>query len=125
MNAFHIMTKQNIWRARKKTVLSIINGGRNKNIKNMNENLNLCEILKDCPKGTKLWSPIWGNVTLIRIDDRNFFPTVFLSAPGFVNISLRSDGKMYDIEEAECLVFPSKDQRDWSKFKAPVERFNP
>ena len=89
----------------------------------MNENLNLCEILKDCPKGTKLWSPIWGNVTLIRIDDRNFFPTVFLSAPGFVNISLRSDGKMYDIEEAECLVFPSKDQRDWSKFKVPVEKF--
>lgn len=91
----------------------------------MNENLNLCKILKNCPKGTKLWSPIWGDVTLIRIDDRNFFPTVFLSAVGFAKVSLRSDGKMYDIEEAECLVFPSKDQRDWSKFKAPVERFNP
>lgn len=32
----------------------------------MNENLNLCEILKDCPTGTKLWSPVWGNMTLIQ-----------------------------------------------------------
>lgn len=91
----------------------------------MNENLNLCEILKDCPKGTKLWSSVWGDVTLIRIDDRNFFPTVRLSAVGFANVSLCSNGKMYNIEEAECIIFPSKDQRDWSKFKVPVKRFNP
>ena len=34
----------------------------------MNENLNLVEILKDCPKGTKLWSPVWGRVTFETID---------------------------------------------------------
>lgn len=90
----------------------------------MNENLNLCEILKDCPRGTKLWSPVWGNMTLIRINNESIYPIV-LSADGFNNVSLHSDGRMYGVKESECILFPSKEQRDWSKFKVPVKRFNP
>ena len=97
----------------------------------MNENLNLCEILKDCPSGTKLWSPVWGNMTLIQINDISLYPIV-LSADGFNNVSLHSDGRMYGVKESECILFPSKEQRDWSKFKVPTEeskvsvkRFNP
>lgn len=90
----------------------------------MNENLNLCEILKDCPTGTKLWSPVWGNMTLIRINNESIYPIV-LSADGFSNVSLHSDGRMYGVKESECILFPSKEQRDWSKFKVPVKRFNP
>ena len=82
-----------------------------------NKELNLCEILKDCPTGTKFWSPVWGDVTFVQINDVGVFPIV-LSAKSFSNsnISLRSNGKMYDIKEAECLLYPSKYQRDWSKF---------
>lgn len=90
----------------------------------MNENLNLCEILKDCPTGTKLWSPVWGNMTLIQINDVSIYPIV-LSADGFNNISLHSDGRMYGVKESECILFPSKEQRDWSKFKTSVKRFSP
>ena len=85
-----------------------------------NKELNLCEILKDCPKGTKLWSPVWGNVTLIQINDISLFPIV-LSGDGFNNVSLHSDGRMYDVKESECILFPSKEQRDWSKFKVQVK----
>ena len=80
-----------------------------------NKELNLCEILKDCPTGTKFWSSVWGDVTFVQINDVGVFPIV-LSAKSFSNISLRSNGKMYDIKEAECLLYPSKYQRDWSKF---------
>ena len=82
-----------------------------------NKELNLCEILKDCPTGTKFWSPVWGDVTFVQINDVGVFPIV-LSAKSFSNsnISLRSNGKMYDIKEAECLLYPSKYKRDWSKF---------
>lgn len=90
----------------------------------MNENLNLCEILKDCPTGTKLWSPVWGNMTLIQINDVSIYPIV-LSADGFNSVSLHSDGRMYGVKESECILFPSKEQRDWSKFKTPGKRFNP
>ena len=81
----------------------------------MNENLNLCEILKDCPTGTKLWSPVWGNMTLIQINDVSIYPIVL--SDGFNNVSLRSDGRMYGAKESECILFPSKEQRDWSKFE--------
>lgn len=39
----------------------------------MNENLNLYEILKDCPKGTKLWSSVWGDVFLDVVKDSDLW----------------------------------------------------
>ena len=63
----------------------------------MNENLDLCEILKDCPKGTKLWSSVWGDVTLVRINGENPFPIVLATKVGSAYALLRSNGKMYDV----------------------------
>lgn len=86
----------------------------------MNENINLCEILKDCPKGTKLWSSIWGDITFEKIDA--FDGLVYVLKHKGVHIIL--DNGKFDAD-GECIIFPSKDQRDWSKFKAPIKRFNP
>lgn len=89
----------------------------------MNENLNLYQILKDCPKGTKLWSPIWGDMVLKEIDDN--IPMIVLTVNGFNDITLFPNGTVYNLKESECILFPSKSQRDWSKFKVPVKRFDP
>lgn len=86
----------------------------------MNENINLCQILKDCPKGTKLWSPVWGDITFETINA--FDGLVYVLKHKGVHIIL-NNGK-FDAD-GECIIFPSKDQRDWSKFKAPIKRFNP
>ena len=86
----------------------------------MNENINLCQILKDCPKGTKLWSPVWGDITFETIDAFNGL--VYVLKHKGVHIIL-NNGK-FDAD-GECIIFPSKDQRDWNKFKAPIKRFNP
>ena len=86
----------------------------------MNENINLCQILKDCPKGTKLWSPVWGDITFETIDA--FDGLVYVLKHKGVHIIL--DNGKFDAD-GECIIFPSKDQRDWSKFKAPIKRFNP
>ena len=67
----------------------------------MNENLNLCEILKDCPTGTKLWSPVWGNMTLIQINDVSIYPIV-LSADGFNNVSLHSGRILRESQSKDC-----------------------
>lgn len=90
----------------------------------MNENLDLCLILKGCPKGTKFWSPIWGDVILNEIKDGSSMPIKLTSVCTY-RISLYPNGKMYDLKEAECVLFPSKTQRDWSKFKGPIKKFNP
>ena len=88
----------------------------------MNENLNLIEILKDCPKGTKLYSTIYGKVELDEIDKDTYYPiTIKVNLSFFSKVT--SDGKHVLHFDGECTLFPSKEQRDWSKFK--VKSNNP
>lgn len=95
----------------------------------MNENIDLTKILKNCPKGWKFWSPIFGEVEF----ERNY------ENKGFFNVSLVEDGTewsfVYDatiflgnIKSREIMLYPSKEQRDWSKFTASwykKDRFDP
>ena len=91
----------------------------------MNENLNLVEILKDCPKGTKLYYTVYGEVEFDHIANSSKYPIVFKLKGREWYESLTSEGKS-DIEhDGECLLFPSKEQRDWSKFKPKKNRFDP
>ena len=89
----------------------------------MNENLNLVEILKDCPEGTKLYSPVFGEVEFESINDI-IGPIVVTTNTGNAEC-FTADGKMYTYYNGECLLFPSKEQRDWSKFKPKQPKFNP
>ena len=98
---------------------------------NMNENINLCEILKDCPKGTELYSSVHGKVLFSEIDNLNVCP-IEVIAYGYddreFTASFTTDGRFLHFCIAECVLFPSKDQRDWSKFTAPwlkKEKFDP
>ena len=90
----------------------------------MNENLNLVEILKDCPKGTKLYCTIYGYVTLDYIDEGSGYPICIKHITGST-IRLTSDGKIFGIFCGECILFPSREQRDWSKFKLEKPKFDP
>lgn len=89
----------------------------------MNENLDLVEILKDCPKGTMLYSPMFGEVELywVRIEDDG--PIVIEDEYGDL-WKFSKDGS-YSFYEGDCLLFPSKEQRDWSRFEVKKKRFNP
>ena len=78
----------------------------------MNENIDLTQILKCCPKGTKFWSMLDEEVEFVDIDGDciNFRATKTNEATFYYN-----DGKAYR-GRGECVLFPSKEQRDWSKF---------
>ena len=80
----------------------------------MNENLNLVEILKDCPNGTELYSTTYGKVNLLYVSINEAFPIKVSTAQGLETYT--EYGKMCFADDAECVLFPSKDQRDWSKF---------
>ena len=84
----------------------------------MNENLNLVEILKDCPKGTKLYSTTYGNVELVSVSlvECAKYPIKIKDRYG-VSDGITKDGRIYEEFQGECMLFPSKEQRDWSKFK--------
>ena len=84
----------------------------------MNENINLCEILKDCPKDTKLYCTFLGDVLFSKIKNNKIFVHIRC-----VEYYFYSDGTFNP--EGECVIFPSREQRDWSKFKVPIKKFNP
>ena len=97
----------------------------------MNENLNLVEILKDCPKGTKLYSPIYGDVELEKVsldNDIQGYP-IKIKIPNLTGMfpvgGFTKDGRINADYSGECTLFPSKDQRDWSKFKPKKPKFDP
>lgn len=84
--------------------------------------MNIAEILKNCPKGTKLYSSIFGEVELLRVDKHSITCMIDFG----VEESFQSDGKyMARYPDAECVLFPSKDQRDWSKFRATDKETKP
>ena len=92
----------------------------------MNENLNLVEILKDCPEGTKLYSTTYGYVELIRVnqnDDVIYPIEIKLSDDSITSVT--TDGRLCEYYNGECILFPSKEQRDWSKFKVKKPKFDP
>ena len=87
----------------------------------MEEKLNIVEILKDAPKGTKLYSPICGNVKLESAKNG----IVIVSTDGIRRIEYEHFDRfgqwINDMfkQLSECLLFPSKENRDWSTFIAP------
>lgn len=79
----------------------------------MSNNINIAKILKDYPKGTKLYSPLLGNVALENVDSNG---TIRVN-DGFSSWSyFTKTGLYYDREDGECLLFPSSKMRDWTKF---------
>ena len=100
----------------------------------MNENLDLTKILEGCPQGTKFYSSIYGEVSFVEIKICFAYPIMLMSYG--INqlpagqICYAKDGNYNSAYNGECTLFPSKDQRDWSKFvrfwdKLKVEKFDP
>ena len=88
----------------------------------MNEDIDLIEILDRCPKWTRFYSQVFGNVFFIEIETCTSGKYIVFALNDHEVFSVDSKGK-YAIsdnpKDIECIIFPSKDQRDWSKFVAP------
>ena len=100
----------------------------------MNKNIDLTKILKDCPKGFKLYSLLHGEVSFRGIDKNSDYPITYdYPIMGCIGESvsafyLTRNGTYSNNYNGDCILFPSKDQRDWSKFTAPwykKEKFDP
>ena len=96
------------------------------------EKLDLTKILKNCPKGWKFWSSIFGEVEFDQIvESINFKNLKYVNVKkNNVTWSFYSDATfpIDNIKSDEILLYPSKYQRDWSKFTAPwykKEKFDP
>jgi hypothetical protein len=85
----------------------------------MNKNIDLTEILKECPKGIKLYSRCLGSVEFCKITLDNYIEVI--GRNGYY-IGFKPNGIYQHSEEsAEIDLFPSKDQKDWSKWHRPFK----
>lgn len=77
----------------------------------METKLNIAEILKDKPEGTKLWTDVFGSVTLYVVTDAcdAFQVKHHNKEPWF-----DKEGKLY--REGVLCIYPSNSMRDWSQF---------
>ena len=96
----------------------------------MNENIDLTKILDGCPIGTEFYSLVHGTVRFLEILDMN---TVYpIAVTSKVDKGYFTKGGRYFADQTiddECILVPSKYQRDWSKFerfwdKPKIERFD-
>ena len=93
----------------------------------MNENIDLTKILKDCPKGWKLYCSIYGEVEFVCIDEYEEYPIKVMVRRKFID-AFSGKGFIRPQYNIKGILFPSKDQIDWSKFTAPwykKEKFDP
>ena len=74
--------------------------------------INILDILKDCPKGVKLYSPICGECRLTKIYNGLGFDVINDTNDVF---NFCYDGRYH--LNGECCIFPSKDNRDWNTFR--------
>ena len=90
----------------------------------------MIKILKDCPKGTEFYHAVYGRIWFYGIDLTFNYP-IRLSLSREIynnNTGVTSKGVVNKDYNGECLLFPSKEQRDWSKFVAPwykKDKFDP
>ena len=100
----------------------------------MNENLDLTKILKGCPAGTEFYHAGYGaTVKFVDINFSSGYPIrlALHDNPGYhyANLAVTEKGTINADYKGECLLFPSKDQRDWSKFerfwdKPKIDKFD-
>ena len=102
----------------------------------MNENIDLTKILEGCPKGTTFYSAVHGEVIFMGlfISDKDYYPIKVLADAKTgdfdTTIWFTKEGRNSYFYNGECTLFPSKDQRDWSKFerfwdKPKIKKFDP
>lgn len=81
------------------------------------DNINIAEILKDYPEGMKLYSPLFGDVELFVSKSDGI--AVYSKGDDGYNIlnTFTENGLFYSgYSQSQCLLFPSSEMQDWSKF---------
>ena len=88
------------------------------------QNLDLREILKVVPKGTKLYSTTHGDVRFDYVDLNSKLYSICCRDIHGTVLSFTKEGKWRYSCPGECVLFPSSEQRDWNKFKIGDEIYN-
>ena len=82
---------------------------------------NIAELLKDAPKGMKLYSPLLGEVEFAEVMGTDYVPIRVMCGTIGERFDEFGRYKGNEYPNAECLLFPSKDCRTWEGWKVPIK----
>lgn len=82
----------------------------------MEQKINIAELLKNCPEGMELYTPLFGSCKFVKVRDNDL---IVVRLENDITRTFLSDGRCYDYPDAECLLFPSKGKRTWEGFVPP------
>lgn len=85
----------------------------------MEKKINIVELLKDCPKGMELYSPIFGEVYLDKIRPHLAIVVTTDKEQDDFKEEFLYDGR-YGMND-ECMLFPSKYKTTWEGFHRPFK----
>lgn len=112
-NEWFSINIQNDWQSG----LLDVSGEKFKTIINKESMIDISKLLYKVPSGTTIYSPIWGDGKLYKVND------------GVINVKFNGENnhKHFDrygrmSSSGECVIFPSKNCRDWHKFEVPIQK---
>lgn len=82
----------------------------------MEERINVAALLKNCPKGFELYCPMYGVAYFEGMNEDSTHP-IRISFDEMLEDEIMwfmDDGRLSEF--GEVMLFPSKENRDWSKF---------
>lgn len=82
----------------------------------MENKINIAEILRDMPEGTKLYSPMFGKCNLKVVNTIEYPISVYIRGGQAFRTFTKDGCYLANIEDSECVLFPSAEMRDWDKF---------
>lgn len=99
----------------------------NKENENMNKKIDLTELLRYCPLETRFYMSVLGEQ--VKLDSilktATDYPIVVRTDDATI-FHLSKYGQLYaQYAHGDCVLWPSKECGDWSKFKAPIKKFDP
>lgn len=81
--------------------------------------INIAELLCNCPKGMKLYSPLVGECKFVKVHD--YGARIIVESETGATVSFQTDGRYYDYPNAECLLYPAKGKTTWEGFVPPCK----
>ena len=84
----------------------------------MENRINIGELLKDCPKGMELYSPLVGDCKFVKVND--YESKIIVELETGATVVFQTDGRYFDCPNAECILFP-KGKTTWEGFVPPCQ----
>ena len=83
--------------------------------------MNILEIIKKAPKDHVYWCALCGECKVKIATYTTNYPIVAVANDGCIYEITKSGRYFYAYSYAECVLFPSKDNRDWAAFERELD----